>query len=102
MDLKKQLGLRIKELRTKCKLTQEQVAELVDITPKYQSRVETGSHFPSAELIEKYAKVFSTSPANVIRIETTKDKDTMITEITAMLYKLPIGEVQKIYRLICN
>ena len=102
MNLKKELGLRIKELRTKNKLTQERVAELVDITPKYQSRVETGSHFPSAELIEKYAQVFSTSPANVIRIEAKEDKETMIKQITEMLSKASPEEVKKIYRLVCG
>lgn len=102
MNLKKELGLRIKELRTKNKLTQERVAELVDITPKYQSRVETGSHFPSAELIEKYAQVFSTSPANVIRLEAKEDKETMIKQITEMLSKSSTEEVKKIYRLVCG
>lgn len=102
MDLKKQLGLRIKELRMKNKLTQEKLAELVDINTKHQSSIETGRHFPSSELIEKYAKVFSVSPATVLRLDLNEDKNTMIKNITQILSKQPVQEIKKVYLLLCG
>lgn len=48
-------GLRIKELRTVRKLSQEQLAEKVGISSKYMSRIEMGQHFPSLDNIKKLA-----------------------------------------------
>lgn len=48
MTLKQQLGLRIKELRKKNKLTQAQLAKKVNIATKHESCIETGKNYPSA------------------------------------------------------
>ena len=42
MDLKKDFGLRLKELRTKKGITQYQLAEMVGVDPKHMSHIETG------------------------------------------------------------
>ena len=55
MNIKKDFGLRIKELRNKKRITQYQLAELVGIDPKHMSHIETGRSFPKADLIEKFA-----------------------------------------------
>lgn len=52
----KLFGMRVKELRTLRKLSQEQLAEKVGISPKYMSRIETGQQFPSIDIIVKLAK----------------------------------------------
>lgn len=44
---KKLIGNRIKELRRLRGLTQEQLAEMVDIDPRHLSGLETGRYFPS-------------------------------------------------------
>jgi transcriptional regulator with XRE-family HTH domain len=46
-------GLRMKELRTLRKLTQEQLAEKCDVNSKYISRIEMGYSFPSFNILEK-------------------------------------------------
>lgn len=51
MNLKKDFGKRIKELRCKKGITQYQLAELVGIDPKHISHIETGRSFPKADLI---------------------------------------------------
>lgn len=51
----KLFGMRIKELRTIRKLSQEQLAEKVAISPKYMSRIEMGQQFPSINVITKLA-----------------------------------------------
>jgi len=51
----KLFGMRMRELRTSRKLSQEQLAEKVGISPKYMSRIETGSQFPSFGIITKLA-----------------------------------------------
>ncbi len=58
MNIKEQIGSRIKELRLKNNLKQSELAEKVGIATKHQSCIETGRNFPSAELFEKYASAF--------------------------------------------
>ena len=101
MRLKQQLGKRIKELRVKNHLTQEQLAELVDINTKHQSSIETGRHYPSAELIERYAKVFSMNSIEILYMVSIPDKDAMITAINDALVNLPEKEIIKIYKMLC-
>lgn len=55
MDTRKLLGLRIKELRKAQGMTQERLAEIVDIEPKHLSRIEVGKSFPSLDTLEKIA-----------------------------------------------
>ena len=55
MNNKKLLGKRIKELRKNAGLTQEKLAELIDIETTSLSGIESGRHFPSLPTIEKIA-----------------------------------------------
>lgn len=50
------LGARIKELRRTKSLSQEQLAELVGLAPKFISRIEVGRSSPSLETIENIAR----------------------------------------------
>ena len=69
MELKKRLGKRIQELRLKNNLKQSELAEKVGIATKHQSCIETGKNYPSAELVENYARVFNIDVAEVLAIE---------------------------------
>ncbi len=52
---KELLGERIRELRKIRGLTQEQLAELIDVEQKHVSRLELGKSFPTIERLEKIA-----------------------------------------------
>lgn len=54
---KEKVGLRIKQLRKRAKLSQETVAESVGIDAKSLSRIESGRHYPSLETLEAIANV---------------------------------------------
>ena len=47
MNIKQMIGARIKEIRVKRKLTQEQLAEKTEINPKYLSSIERGLENPT-------------------------------------------------------
>lgn len=55
---KELLGARIKELRKRQGLTQEQLAEKVDLATRYISLIEVGRSSPSLDTIESIAKAF--------------------------------------------
>jgi len=52
------IGARIKELRKKASLSQEQLSEQIGIDPKHLSRIELGKSFSSLETLEGIANVF--------------------------------------------
>lgn len=56
MNNKKLLGKRIKELRKLKNLTQENLAELINIETSSLSAIESGRHFPSLLTLEKIAQ----------------------------------------------
>jgi transcriptional regulator with XRE-family HTH domain len=58
MDIKKLIGLRLKELRKKRRFSQEEVAALANITAKHVSSIELGKENPTLETFLKLAAVF--------------------------------------------
>ena len=61
MNIKKELGEKIKRLRKSRGLTQEQLAELVDISSRNLSNIEQGISFAKAETLEKIIISLNTS-----------------------------------------
>jgi transcriptional regulator with XRE-family HTH domain len=56
MDERKLLGLRVKHLRQLRGYTQEQLAEHIEINPKYLSSIERGAENPTLDLLCRLAK----------------------------------------------
>ena len=54
-NTKELLGARIREIRKARGLTQEQLAEKVDIEQKHVSRIEVGKNYPTIDRLEKMA-----------------------------------------------
>ena len=58
MDINKQLGMRIKYLRSLRKWSQEDLALEADVNKNYLSDLERGSRNPTVKVVEKIAKAF--------------------------------------------
>ena len=87
MELKKLLGKRIQELRHKNNMKQSELAEAVGIATKSQSCIETGKNYPSAELVERYAKTFNVDIADLLtlsHIKTTKELQAKVSFYTTL------------------
>ena len=54
-ELLKRLGGRVKEIRKARGITQESLAELIEMSPQYLSRIEGGYQSPSVEMLAKLA-----------------------------------------------
>ncbi|MCQ2789435.1 MAG: helix-turn-helix domain-containing protein [bacterium] len=61
LTLKEKLGLRIKSLRKKSGLSQEMLAELINMDKPNLSNIERGKRFMTAETLEKIAKALNTT-----------------------------------------
>ena len=100
MTIKKLLGLRIKELRKSKNLTQAELARLISIDPKHQSCIENGRNFPSAELIDKYAKVFDISVSELIRIEHNINRNELEEKLITKIKQSNDNVFRLIYKII--
>lgn len=100
MNIKIKLGKHIKEVRLKKGLTQQELAEKLNIASKHQSRIETGKSFPSAELLEKYAQVFNITTEELLKMNTEKYEIDLIIEIYKMLTSLSISQLEKVQKYI--
>lgn len=69
VDLKKAFGKRLKNIRLSKNLTQENLAELININQRQISKIETGEHFPSANTLEKLCNVLDVLPCKLFDFE---------------------------------
>jgi len=100
MNIKKDFGQRIKELRTKKGITQYQLAEMINIDPKHMSHIETGRSFPKADLIEKIATVFDIEYTDLFKTEHLQEKQEKLRKINLILNNLSDKDLNTLYKLI--
>ncbi len=62
MDIKRAVGKRIKTVRQRRALTQDQLAEQVGLSPKYISGIERGVENPTMEILLRVAKALGVEP----------------------------------------
>ena len=72
MELKKTFGKNVRYYRFKKKYTQAKLAELLDVSTNYVSRMERGQHSTSFDVIEELSKILDIEPYKFF----LKSKDT--------------------------
>ena len=80
-----ELGKKIRQLRFKAGLTQEQLAEKVDIGTTYLSDIERGAKFPSFSLFIKIVNALGVSSDYILRGELEAGKNFVYDDITKKL-----------------
>ena len=93
-------GKRIKEIRKSKYLTQEKLAELIDVDPIQVCRIENGACFTTFETLNKIAKALNIEIYELFKYEHKKSKETLISEISNILQNTSEDEVQLIYKII--
>lgn len=81
MELKKQLGKRIKELREQRNLSQEYIAEQLDIHPANYWRIENGVSYPKPENLEKICEILKVKPQELFAFEHIQDMKDIKNEL---------------------
>jgi len=97
MELKKQLGQRIRELREIKGFSQEYIAEQLNIHPANYWRIENGISYPKPENLEKICEILSVKVSELFSFEHIQDFETIQGELhniidtdknlTLLLYK---------------
>lgn len=101
MNIKKQLGAKIKRLRIKKGLTQEQFAEKIDIATRTLSGIETGENFLTADTLEKILDVLNVSSSELFAVEHIKSQEDLVNEIITDVQNLKDKQkIETIYKII--
>lgn len=74
--LAQQLGQKLRDLRQSYRVTQEELAEKLDIHPSYVGQLERGEREASLHTLEKLASYFSLPPSNLLAEEEANKEET--------------------------
>lgn len=83
MDIKKQFGKRIAQLRKYQNLSQEKLAEMCDINVNSLSYIETGKSFPSYDTFENITKALKVNPKELFNFAEAIKNEDLIMAINA-------------------
>lgn len=83
----KLFGLRLKELRTVKKLSQEKLAQKAGISAKYMSRIEMGQHFPSFDILIKVANALNVEMKDFFEFAHESDNPKVLKKTISELIK---------------
>ena len=102
MDIKKELVEKIKRIRKQRGLTQNQLAELVDISPRNLSNIELGINFVKAETLDKIIESLNISTEELFANNHIKTKNELICEIDKFINKAKndTKTLEKIYKIL--
>ena len=101
MKLTKNFGKRLKEIRKRKGLSQQQLAELVGMEPTNNiSKLESGEQLPKKENLEKICKVLNVDVKELFDFGHLKNRSEIIIEITQILDKLALKDLQYFKRVI--
>lgn len=101
MDIKKLLiGKKIKEIRKKNNLTQENFCEQIGIEPSSLSNIENGKSYPSIQTVLKVFKEFNITPDKFFDCEYYKNDNELEDEIIEIIKKQSGERKQILYRII--
>ena len=88
MNIKKQLGNRIREIRIANSLTQEALAEKINLSAKSLSQIELGNNFVSAETLNDLCCALDITPKTLFDFKLSEiDEADVLSEIIKRLKK---------------
>lgn len=99
-SLKEKFGLRLQELRKSLGLTQEVVAEKIDMDIPNLSNIENGKRFMSPENIEKIAKALNVDVKDLFDYEHHQTKEKLVGKIQEFLDTAKFEDIEFIYKSI--
>ncbi len=102
MNIKKALGEKIKRLRKERGYTQEQFAEMIDISSRNVSNIEQGLSFPKPETLEKIVKSLDITIDKLFISDHIKPKEELIKEINMYICKISSNEekLEFVYKIL--
>lgn len=101
-DFRENLGCRIKELRNANNLTQESLAEKLNMERSNLARIEAGKQFPNVENLEKIIRVFNIEASCLFDFGHLKSKEELLNETIDIIKNLDYTKLQYVYKSLEN
>lgn len=92
----KAIGKRIKAAREKKQLTQEQLAERVDLSPMHVSVIERGAKLPKLETLINIANVLDVSADTLLQDVVNNQTKLLISEASDLIRQLPREDQKRV------
>ena len=93
------IGERLKKARLEKNLTQEQLAEQIDVSIAFLSRVERGSSHINLKRLTQVAEILGVSPGYLLTGSNMKSKDYMKDDFIELLGKCTPSQQRLIYQI---
>ncbi len=101
MNIKRELGAKIKRLRQNRGLTQEQLAERIDIATRTLCGIENGENFMTAETLEKIMEILDVTSTELFAFDHLRPQEELVAEIINDIKKLKSRDkVETVYKLV--
>ena len=91
-SLKRNFGLRVRELRKSAHMTQEQLAEKLGMDTPNVCRMENGTHFPQTKNLVKLAELFEYAHL--------QSKSELVKKINSFLKTATLKDAELVYKFI--
>ena len=95
IDIRKIFGENVKYYRKKAGLSQEQLAEKLDVSPNHVSVIETGGKFVTYKLLERMISIFDIMPATLFYVRGTASNDDTIQNKLNSIIKTELDNTYK-------
>lgn len=100
MNLSKQVGRRIKELREARNIKQVELAEYLEIEPTNLSKIENGVYLPREDRLRKIASKLSVEIKDLFDVGHIQKRDELLTLIFDILNSSADNELMFYYKIL--
>ena len=100
MDSKQMIGARIKEIRTKKGITQEQLSERMEINPKYLSSIERGKENPTLNTLVRLSESLGVDLGEIFSFIEIEDPTERRALITSLLDEADSEQLKMIFKIL--
>ena len=94
------IGARIKAARERVHLTQEQLAEIIDISPTHMSVIERGIKTPKLDTFVRIANALGVSTDALLQDVVVPVNDSIMAELSARIGRMPQKDQERILNAI--
>jgi len=94
------IGARVAELRKKAGMTQQEVADAIDLSVESMSRLERGHTMPSVRRLTDIANELGVELRDFFIFEPMNEKDRLIEEVVIVLRRHHLHVVRRIRRIV--
>ncbi len=101
LNIKKQLGARIKQLRQERGYSQEQFAEKLGIAPRTMCGIEIGKNFFTSDTLEKILSTLEVTPQELFLVNHLQPQEVLVDEIIDTVKSIKNRErIEILYKIV--